>query len=160
MGKLLASDYDELLTGTRSVVEGAMDPSSCSTSQHRMIGLTKRERDRSNREVSGLRLWAVLFRLFTPFRKVFGGQHPSKVYAKQASERDNQRNVLIDGRYSEQATRPYTSSGTIASEAKADGGTAVWKIVSQSDERKESAKAKSNSQTLRARLGTNSPGVS
>ena len=30
------------------------------------------------------------------------------------------------------------TDGTIASEAQADGGTAVWKIVSQSDEREKS----------------------
>jgi alkylated DNA repair dioxygenase AlkB len=48
--------------------------------------------------------------------------------------------ALIEGRYSEQAIRPYVSCGTIASEAQADGGTAVWKIVNKSDERKKSTK--------------------
>ena len=60
----------------------------------------------------------------------------------QNRERDNQRSALIGGRYNEQATKPYASSGAIASEAKADGGTAVWRIVSESDERKESAQGK------------------
>jgi hypothetical protein len=50
--------------------------------------------------------------------------------------------ALIGGRYNEQAIRPYASCGAIASEAQADGGTAVWKIVSKSDERKESTEGK------------------
>ncbi len=50
--------------------------------------------------------------------------------------------ALIGGRYGEQAIRPYASCGAIASEAQADGGTAVWKIVSKSDAREKSTQAK------------------
>jgi hypothetical protein len=46
--------------------------------------------------------------------------------------------ALIGGRYDEQATRPDATNGTIASEAQADGGTAVWKIVNKSDAREKS----------------------
>jgi len=57
--------------------------------------------------------------------------------AKQTSERDNHRHALMSGRFHE-SVPTNASCGAIASEAQADGGTAVWKIVSKSDEREES----------------------
>jgi hypothetical protein len=46
--------------------------------------------------------------------------------------------ALSGGRYAEEATRPHAACGTIASEAQADRGTAVWKIVNESDVKEES----------------------
>ncbi len=43
----------------------------------------------------------------------------------------------MGGRYHE-SVPTKACCGAIASEAQADGGTAVWKIVSKSDEREES----------------------
>ena len=50
--------------------------------------------------------------------------------------------ALIGGRYDEQAARLDATDRTIASEAQADGGTAVWKIVNKSDARQESTQGK------------------